>query len=126
MDDKGNVKISEEVVAVITGIAASEIKGVAGMGGNVATGWAEMISGKKNISKGIKVELLEDHASIDIHIIAMYGARIPEVAWEIQENVKKAVENMTGLVVDKVNIHIEGIHIEKDKKNPPKEDAVKE
>lgn len=114
-EDLGNVKISEEVVAIVAGIAATEVPGVAGMSGGLAGGIAEML-GRKNLSKGVKVEVGEKEAAIDLYIIVEYGCRIPDVSWEIQEKVKKAVESMTGLNVIEVNIHIQGVNIEKDNK----------
>ena len=86
----GNIKISVDVVSTIAGIATTEIDGVAGMYGTFAGG-------------------------IDLYIVVDYGVRIPELSWEIQENVKNSVETMTGLDVQKVNIHIEGVSFEKEK-----------
>ena len=103
VSESGTVKISEEVVAIIAGIAAMEVPGVAGMSGGLAGGIAEML-GRKNLSKGVKVEVGEKEAAIDLYIIVEYGCRIPDVAWEIQEKVKKAVETMTGLHVVEVKI----------------------
>lgn len=122
-EELGNVKITEEVVAIIAGLAATEVKGVAGMSGGLAGGIAEML-GRKNLSKGVKVEVGEKEAAIDLYIIVDYGCRIPDVSWEIQEKVKKAVENMTGLSVIEVNIHIQGVNIDKEpKKEIPEETA---
>lgn len=112
VDEAGNVKISDEVVAIIAGLAATEVKGVAGMSGGIAGGIAEML-GRKNLSKGVKVEVGEKEAAIDVYIIVDYGTRIPDVAWNVQENVKKSVELMTGLKVVEVNIHIQGVNIDK-------------
>lgn len=115
-DDKiGNVKISVEVIATVAGIATSEIDGVAGMSGSVVGGIAEILGGKKNKGRGVKVELAEDSCTIDIYVILDYGVRIPDIAWEIQENVKNSVESMTGMTVAKVNIHVEGVSFEKEK-----------
>lgn len=113
MDESRSLKISEEVVAIIAGLAATEVPGVAGMSGGIAGGIAEML-GRKNLSKGVKVEVGEKKAAIDLYIIVEYGSRIPAIAWEIQEKVKKNVEEMTGLNVVEVNIHIQGVNIEKD------------
>jgi len=115
VNDVGSIKVSDEVVAIIAGIAATEVPGVAGMSGGIAGGIAEML-GRKNLSKGVKVEVGEKEAAIDLYIIAEYGCRIPDVAWEIQERVKKSVETMTGLKVIEVNIHVQGVNIEKDHK----------
>jgi len=114
-DNIGSVKISEEVVATIAGLATAEVKGVSSMSGTIAGGIAEIL-GKKNTGKGVKVEMREDDVDINLYIIAEYGASIPEIAWEIQEKVKKAIEGMTGLKVEKVNVNIEGVHIEKEPK----------
>jgi len=115
----GQIKISDEVVGVIAGLAATEISGVAGMSGGIAGGIAEML-GRKNLSKGVKVEVGEKEAAIDLYIIVEYGAKIPDVSWKIQENVKKAIETMTGLSVVEVNIHIQGVNMDKE----PKEDSL--
>lgn len=122
IEDIGSVKISDEVVAIIAGIAAVEVPGVAGMSGGIAGGIAEML-GRKNLSKGVKVEVGEKEAAIDLYLIVEYGARIPDVAWEIQEKVKKSVETMTGLNVIEVNIHVQGVNIEKEHKKEVTEDA---
>lgn len=113
-DKIGNVKISVEVVSTVAGIATSEIEGVAGMSGSIAGGIAEILGGKKNKGKGVKVEVTENKAAIDLYIIVDYGVRIPEIAWEVQENVKNSVESMTGMTVEKVNIHVEGVSFEKE------------
>ena len=111
----GNIKISVDVVSTIAGIATTEIEGVAGMYGTFAGGIAEMFGAKKNPSKGVKVDMNETTSTIDLYIVVDYGVRIPELSWEIQENVKNSVETMTGLDVQKVNIHIEGVSFEKEK-----------
>ena len=109
-EGENNIEISNDVVAVIAGMAASEVSGVAEMSGGFAGGISEVLSGKKNLAKGIKVEILENKESrIDVNIIVEYGARIPEVAFEIQKRVKKSVENMTGLNVLEVNVHVQGV-----------------
>lgn len=107
--DYGEVKIVDDVIATIAGLAAIEVKGVAGMSGGFVGGIAEML-GKKSLSKGVKVEVKEKIAVIDLYIIVEYGTKIPDVAWEIQEDVKKTVETMTGIAVNEVNIHVQGVH----------------
>lgn len=107
--DNTGIKISNEVVASIAGVAVSEVPGVYSMAGGIAGGISEVFSGKKNLSKGIKVEVGEKDTKIDVNIIVEYGVRIPDVAFEIQGKVKKAVETMTGLKVSGVNIHVQGI-----------------
>lgn len=120
----GNVKISEEVVAIIAGVAAMDVPGVAGMSGGIAGGIAEIL-GRKNLSKGVKVEVGEKEAAIDLYIIVEYGCRIPDVSWDIQEKVKNAVETMTGLDVIEINIHVQGVNIEKDSKKDPADEALR-
>ena len=105
------IKIADDVVAVIAGVAVSEIPGVANMAGGFAGGITEVLSGKKNMAKGIKVDVGEKDTKIDVNIIVEYGTRIPDVAYEIQTKVKKAVETMTGLKVVEVNVHVKGVNI---------------
>ena len=109
------IKIADDVVAVIAGVAVSEIPGVANMAGGFAGGITEVLSGKKNLAKGIKVIVTEKEAKIDVNIIVEYGVRIPEIAFEIQTKVKKAVEMMTGLKVTEVNVHVQGVNTNIDK-----------
>lgn len=109
-----SIRISNEAVATYAGIAVSEVSGVYGMAGGFA-GITEALSGKKNLAKGIKVDVDEKSAKIDVNIIVEYGARIPDVAFEIQNGVKKSVENMTGLKVQEVNVHVQGVHAITDK-----------
>jgi uncharacterized alkaline shock family protein YloU len=106
------IKIASDVIAVIAGVAVSEVEGVYGMAGGFAGGITEVLKGKKNLAKGIKVESTDNKAKIDVNIIVEYGARIPDVAFEIQNRVKTAVENMTGLKVEEVNVHIQGVNTE--------------
>lgn len=110
--DNNEIKIADDVVAVIAGVAVSEVSGVAGMAGGFAGGITEVLSGKKNLAKGIKVEVGEKDTKIDVNIIVEYGVRIPDVAFEIQSRVKKAVETMTGLNVVEVNVHVQGVNTE--------------
>lgn len=104
-----SVVISEEVVSVIAGIAVSEVPGVVDTAGGFAGGISEVLSGKKKLSKGIKVEVGEKETKIDVNIIVEYGTRIPDIAFEIQSKVKKAVKEMTGLDVLEVNVHVQGV-----------------
>jgi uncharacterized alkaline shock family protein YloU len=109
----GEVQIADEVVAVIAGLAASEVKGVAATGSNVTN---EIVSkfGKKNLSKGIKVLVGPDSVSVDMALTIDYGYGIPETAKLVQEKVKNAIENMTGLTVKEVNVRIAGVNIVKE------------
>ena len=115
IEDKGTetgiIRVSDEVVAIIAGKAATEVEGVAGMSAGIVGGIAEILGGKSP-AKGVKVEVGEKQAAIDLYVIMEYGCRIPDVAWNIQERVKKSVEMMTGLIVVEVNIHIQGVQAE--------------
>lgn len=124
VEGNDTVKIANEAVATYAGIAVSEVSGVYGMAGGFA-GITEALSGKKNLAKGIKVDVGEKDARIDVNIIVEYGARIPEVAFEIQSRVKKSVENMTGLKVLEVNVHVQGVHAVTEK-NTENEDISEE
>lgn len=120
------IKISNDVVAVIAGVAVSEVPGVASMSGGFAGGISEVLSGKKNLSKGIKVDADEKEVRIDVNIIVEYGSRIPDVAYEIQTRVKKSVENMTGLKVSEVNVHVQGVKTEKEVEEKEENEEVTE
>ncbi|WP_079422787.1 Asp23/Gls24 family envelope stress response protein [Clostridium oryzae] len=113
----GIVKISDDVVSVIAGLAAAEIKGTAGVNTGLAGGITQILGGKKNVSKGVKVTMNEQGAAIEISMAVEYGLKIQEIARAVQENVKKAVETMTGLTVSTVNILVQNIIV-------PKNDAV--
>ena len=111
--DMGIVKISDEVVAVIAGLACSEVKGIVGISSGIVGGITQILGGKKNLSKGVKVNVGENDATIDIFIVVEYGVRIPEVAGEVQNCVKKAVESMTGLSVSAINIFVQNVYLPK-------------
>ncbi|RAV18656.1 Asp23/Gls24 family envelope stress response protein [Paenibacillus contaminans] len=121
--DMGNIQIAPEVIEVIAGLAAIEVEGVAGMSGGFAGGIAELL-GRKNLSKGVKVEVGQREAAVDVSIIVEYGHRIPEVASAIQRNVKQAIESMTGLGVVEVNVHIHDVHFKAAEKVVDEENAV--
>ena len=117
----GSIRIADEVVGIIAGLAATEIDGIAGMSGGLVGGIAEML-GKKNFAKGVKVEVGEREAAVDLYIIVKYGVRIPDVALSVQENVKQAIETMTGLSVVEVNVHVQGVGFPEE---APKEEEVR-
>lgn len=106
MDENGNVKISYEVISTIAAVAVSEIEGASTMNGTLS-GIAE-IFGKKNFTKGIKVSS-DEQIVIDVNIVVDYGCKIHEVAYNVQNNVKKNVELMSGLEIGKVNVHVVGV-----------------
>ena len=109
----GSIKISNDVIATIAGIAATEIEGVAGKSMGFTGGITEML-GMRNLTKGVKVEIANRVAKIDISIIVEYGVDIATTGKKVQENVKKSVETMTDLLVPEVNVNIQGVNMEKE------------
>ena len=107
-DECGEVRVSEEVVAIIAGLAATEVEGVSSMAGNITN---EIVSklGMKNLSKGIFVEVLDDEIKVDVALNIAYGYAIPDISTKVQERVKSSVENMTGLTVAVVNIRVASV-----------------
>ena len=107
----GEVKIADEVVAIIAALAATEVEGVASMAGNITN---ELISrlGMKNLSKGVKVDVLEGVVTVSLALNLKYNYSIMDVSGKVQEKVKNAVENMTGLEVADVNIKVAGVEME--------------
>jgi len=108
----GEVRVADEVVAIIAGLAATEIEGVSSMAGNITN---ELVSklGMKNLSKGVKVTVNETSVAVDLALNLKYGYGIPEVSSKVQERVKTAIETMTGLEVSLVNVRIAGVNIDK-------------
>ena len=104
----GEVKISDEVVASIAALAATEVEGVASMAGNITNDLIARL-GMKNLSRGVKVDVLEGIVTVSLALVLKYGYNIMDVSAKIQEKVKAAVENMTGLTVADVNIRIAGV-----------------
>jgi uncharacterized alkaline shock family protein YloU len=113
-DKVGEVHIADEVIAIIAGLAATEVDGVAGMVGNFTGDLVEML-GKKNLAKGVLVDVGEKDVSLELCLIVDFGSSIPEVTNNVQEKVKNAVETMTGLDVDEINIRVAGVNVEKSK-----------
>jgi len=109
----GEVKIADEVIATIAGLAATEVQGVSGMSGGLADGIAEIL-GKKTLSKGVKLEVLDEGVTIDLYLVVDYGVKIPDIAWQIQDNVKTTIESMIGTKVFDVNINIQGVNFPKE------------
>ena len=107
-DAVSSLKISDEVVATIAGIAATEVDGIASMSAGLVSGIGEML-GKKTFARGVRVEVGEKETAMDLYVVVEYGVRIPEVAQLVQENVKRAVESMTGLDVVQINVHVQGV-----------------
>lgn len=111
----GKIEIAPEVIEVITGLAAAEVEGVAHMSGGFVGDIAERL-GRKNLAKGVKVEVGKKEAAVDVYLIVKYGYKIPEVARNIQDNVQNAIQNMTGLKVVEVNVHIVDVEFKTEKK----------
>lgn len=107
-DESGEIKIADEVVAIIAGLAATEVDGVSSMAGNITN---EIVSklGMKNLSKGIQVEVAENEAMVDVAINIAYGYSIPDVSSKVQEKIKSTIETMTGLTVGCVNVRIASV-----------------
>lgn len=113
-DSTGTITYANEVIAIIAGVAANEVEGVAGMcsGGGIT----DVFGRNKNITKGVKVELGTEEAAVDIYLIIEYGTPIQTAASNVQENVRKAIESMTGLHVVRVDVHVQGVSFEKEQK----------
>ncbi len=112
-----NLNISEDVIGIIAGLAASEVEGIAGMTLGFVDGINQILGSSKKYSKGVKISLEGKKVTIDLYVNVKYGVRIPDIAWAAQNAVKSAVENMTGLEVASVNINVQGITFDKDEKN---------
>lgn len=113
----GTVSFATEVVATIAGLAATEVEGVANMSSQ-STGFADMFSRKnsRNFTKGVRIDLDDNKVTVDITIVVEYGSPVPDVARSIQENVKKAIETMSGLDVKAVDVHVSGISFEREQR----------
>lgn len=107
----GEVRVADEVVAIIAGLAATEVEGVESMAGNITN---ELVAklGMKNLSKGVKVTVEDKTVTVDLALNISFGYEIPKVSKKVQEKVKSAIETMTGLDVVAVNIKIAGVNIE--------------
>lgn len=110
----GEVQIADEVVATIAALAATEVEGVAAMSGNATRELVSML-GMKGYSKGVKIDVSTDSVAVDLSLTLNYGYSIPETSRQVQEKVKSAIENMTGLSVSEVNVRISDVNIDKNK-----------
>lgn len=115
-ENVGVVQIADDVVAMIASLATTEVEGVSAMAGNITN---ELMSkvGMKSLTKGVKVDVLENNVTIDLAVTMEYGYNIPATCQKVQAKVKNAVENMTGLNCTDVNIRIAGVNMKNDKKN---------
>ena len=120
LNEMGNVKISEEVIGLLAEKAIKNIEGVVGLTGNVVETLVNMVSRKNNV-KGVNADIKNENVTITLHTIIRFGIRIPEIAWQIQENVKTVVESMTGLVVDKVHVCVDGVQLPEEEQEAPAE-----
>ena len=114
LQNGGTITYANEVIATIAGVAANEIDGIAGM--CVSGGFSEILGRNRTITKGVKVEVGSQEAAVDLYIVVEYGQPIQKVAQEVQENVRKALESLTGLHVVRVDVHVQGVSFEKEKK----------
>ena len=114
LQNGGTISYANEVIATIAGVAANEIEGIAGM--CVSGGFSEILGRNKNITRGVKVEVGSQEAAVDLYIIVEYGYPIQKVSAEVQENVRRALESLTGLHVVRVDVHVQGVSFEKEKK----------
>jgi len=121
-EKNGTVSFADDVIATIAGLAATEVEGVAGMSGGIMGGIAELL-GKKNLTKGVKVEVGQEETTIELSIVVDYGVEIHKVCENIQKNVKKALETMTGLRVVAVNVNVQGVRMEKTLEIEEKKDS---
>lgn len=112
LQNGGTIKYANEVIAIIAGVAAGEVDGIAGM--CTSGGISDIISRNRNVTRGVRVELGGEECSVDLYTIVEYGQPIQKVALEVQENVRKAIETMTGLHVVRVDVHVQGVSFEKE------------
>ena len=114
LQNGGTISYANEVIATIAGVAASEIEGIAGM--SVTGGISEILGRNRNITRGVKVEVGSQEAAVDLYIVVEYGHPIQKVAADVQENVRRALESLTGLHVVRVDVHVQGVSFEQEKK----------
>lgn len=112
-NDRGSITVANDVIGIIAGLASTEVEGVAGMSGGIVGGIAEML-GRKNLSKGIKVTVVNKVVSIDASMVVMYGSKIHDVCLQVQDKVIDRVESMTGMSVERVNVNVLGLEFPKE------------
>ncbi len=114
MESTGSITYANEVIAIIAGVATSEVEGIAGM--CTSGGFSDILGRNRNITRGVKVELGTEETSVDLYVIVEYGTPIQKAAHDAQESVRKAIETMTGLHVVRVDVHVQGVSFEKENK----------
>ena len=110
MEQSSSITYANEVVSIIAGVAAGEVEGIAGM----CSTSGSILSKNRNITKGVKVEIGTEEASVDLYVVIEYGTPIQKAAQDAQENVRKAIESMTGLHVVRVDVHVQGVSFDKE------------
>ena len=113
-DSTGTITYANEVIAIISGVAAGEVEGIAGM--CTSGGISDVFGRNRNITRGVRVEIGSEEASVDLYVVIEYGTPIQTAALNVQENVRKAIETMTGLHVVRVDVHVQGVSFEKENK----------
>ncbi|MGI6126778.1 MAG: Asp23/Gls24 family envelope stress response protein [Planifilum sp.] len=121
---KGGLRFSTEVLETIAGIAANEVDGILAMSGGIVEGFTERL-GRKNLTKGVTVEMGETEVAVDLKVVVQYGRNVPEIYKQVVENVERAITNMTGLTVTEVNMYVEGVGFP-DENAPREKDAEKD
>lgn len=116
-DELGCIHISEEVLAVTAAVAALEVEGVGGLAANLGSDIAELLAGKKNLSKGVRVAVTENVVTVDISVLVTYGTPVQKAARAVQDAVAAAIENASSLKVDEVNVHVVGVTFTQPKKS---------
>lgn len=119
-DELGTIHISEEVLAVTAAAAALDVEGVGGLAANLGSDIAELLAGKKNLSKGVRVAVAEDKVTVDISVLVRYGFSVQKSARAVQDGVADAISNASGLTVEEVNVHVVGVTFEQSKKGGQK------
>lgn len=110
-EENGSINFANDVLATIAGIACTEVEGIAGMSGGIIGGIGELL-GRKNLTKGVKVELVDGKVKIDLFVVVEYGVEIHKVCMNVQNNVKKAFDMMTGMDIDQINVNVQGVKID--------------
>ena len=124
-NEYGQIRIADDVIATIISMATLEVDGVAGMNGGVTSNITEML-GKKNLTKGVKLEIEGNQVTIEIYLIAYYGRRLPILANDVQNKVKEAVETMTGLEVISINVNVQGLIFDTEKETLNENETIEE
>ena len=126
LNDNGKVVFAPDVIATIANLAAAEVKGVSGLGGGFADSITGILGGKKSYTKGVRVEVGTEEVAVDLSINVKYGSKIQDVSNDVQKEVKKAIEMMTGLRVVEVNVFVQSVTFEQEKTDKPERKKTEE